>query len=153
MNQKRFEKVKLIEKRYIIKKRVLYKTVNGHKCIFPRPLARTDMIISAHNAIGHESFKKTKKQLGQNYFWESMNFDIAETLNCCKDCQMKKPFKKATTFNLIKPKFIWHAMSIDVVRPLSVSNLRVKYIIVAIWVISNEDTQNTENESRYLNMS
>lgn len=95
-------------------------------------MARSDLIVLAHKAIGHGGFRKTKEQLQQHYYWESMNFGLFNALNCCKDCKAKKPFKQATKFELVKPKIVWHTVSNDVVGPLPVSNLRSKYIIVAI---------------------
>lgn len=99
-------------------------------------MARSDLIVSAHKAIGHGGFRNTKEQLQQPYYWESMNFDISDTLNCCKDCQEEKPFKHTTKFKLVKPKFVWHTVLINLVGPLPVSNLRSKFITGAIEHLS-----------------
>lgn len=70
--------------------------------------------------------------LKENFYWESMSFDVHETISCCKECQSEKPFKGAVTFRLTPPGFAWHTVSIDVVGPLPTSNTKSKYIIVAI---------------------
>ena len=41
-------------------------------------------------------------------------------------------FKPSTTYKLVKPKFAWHTVSMDLIGPLPPSTTGVKYIIVAI---------------------
>ena len=122
---------KLMENTAVHKGQLL-KTIDEGNRIIPRPSQRTDLIMCAHKAVGHGAYRKTLEQLKQNFYWESMPFDVQETILCCKECQSEKPFKKATTFHLTRPNFAWHTVSIDVVGPLPLSNLRSKYIIVAI---------------------
>ena len=66
------------------------------------------------------------------YYWESLDFDIYNVICCCMAYQSKKPFHKNVFFKLVKPKFAWHTVSIDVVRPLPKSGFKFLYQIVAI---------------------
>lgn len=65
--------LKELKKNTVIEKGILYKIIDGRKLIYPQPSARMDIIMLAHKAIGHGGFKKTKEQLQQNYYWESIN--------------------------------------------------------------------------------
>lgn len=125
---------KILEKHMkdtVIEKNQLYKIINNKKHIFPIPSERVPLITAAHRAIGHGGFKKTLAQLQQNFYWESMSFDVQDTLQCCAECQAQKPFKQDTSFKLVESKFAWHTISIDVIGPLPPSH-KYKYIIVAI---------------------
>ena len=43
--------------------------------------------MNAHKLIGHGGTRKTLKQFLLNYYWESMPFDVHETLMVCAACQ------------------------------------------------------------------
>lgn len=88
--------------------------------------------MAAHLSTGNGGFHKTFEQIKLNYYWESLSFDIHDTISRCIKCQIEKPYKLRTTYRIIKPHFAWHTVSIDVVSSLIPSNTKVKYIIVTI---------------------
>ena len=90
------------------------------------------MIKVAHLLTGHGGLVKTMEQIKKDYYWESISFDVTEYINSCLICQSEVRFKPSTTYELVKPKFAWHTVSMDLVGPLPPSTIGVKYIIVAI---------------------
>ena len=85
-----------------------------------------------------------------------MNFDIAETIDCCQECQKDKPFKHSTSFKLVEPKFAWHTISVDIMGPFPTSVGNLKFIIVAIdhltkWVKAQAITDTgASNAARFI---
>ena len=57
---------------------------------------------------------------------------IYNVIWCCKACQSEKPYKHSTSFHLVKPKFAWHTVSIDVVGPIPKCSSGHIYLIIAI---------------------
>lgn len=88
--------------------------------------------MTAHLATGHGGFNKTSSQIQNCYYWESMSTDIHKVVHCCNVCQKNQPFSKSHSHCLIKPKFAFHTVSIDVVGPLATCTGGFKYLIVAI---------------------
>ena len=60
----------------VLENKVFYKLVDGKRLIFPRPSARTNIILRAYKATGHGGFFKTNAELKDKYFWESITFNI-----------------------------------------------------------------------------
>ena len=88
--------------------------------------------MNAHKLIGHGGTRKTLKQLSLDYYWDSLPFDVHETLMVSAECQKQKPFDNQVSYKFIKPNYAWHTVSVDVVGPFDSSSLRNKYLIVAI---------------------
>ena len=101
----------------VLENGILYKIVNKQKRIFVCPSKRTDTIMNAHKLIGHGGTRKTLKQLSLDYYWESMPFDVHETLMACAACQKQNPFDNQVSYKFIKPNYVWHTVSVDVVGP------------------------------------
>ena len=76
----------------VLENRILHKIVNKQKRIFVCPSKRTNTIMNAHKLIGHGGTRKTLKQLSLDYNWESMPFNVHETLMACAACQKQKLF-------------------------------------------------------------
>lgn len=110
----------------------LFKILGDRQFMFPKPSEQTQIVLNAHKVVGHGGVKKTLEHLKNDYYWEFMAFDVAETLACCAKCQINKPFKPAKVYRLVRPKFAWHTVSIDVMGPLAASTGNTKYVIVAI---------------------
>ena len=75
------------------------------------------------------------------FYWESANFDVSEYVNNYALCQSDRRFSPKTSFELVKPNFAWHTVSMDHIGPLLKSNNQHKYIIITIdhlikWVES-----------------
>jgi hypothetical protein len=110
----------------------LFKKVGDQLRLFVKPNDRMDVIKNCHNAIGHGGPRKTIEKICQDYYWESIAFDVADYINHCLICNSDKPFKPATQFEFVKPNFAFHTISMDLIGPLPSSNNNHKYIIVAI---------------------
>ena len=85
----------LAENTKIIKSQ-LFKTINGNDYLFVRPSERNSIIANCHWAIGHSGIKKTIEKIKQDYFWESINFDVTDYINSCIICQSDKKFSNTT---------------------------------------------------------
>ena len=90
------------------------------------------MIKVAHLLTGNRGLLKTIEQIKKDYYWESISFDVTEYINSCLVCQLEVRFKPSTTYKLVKPKFAWHTVSVNLIGPLPLITTGVKYIIVAI---------------------
>ena len=95
--------------------------------IFAKPSDRLDIICNAHRVTGHIAQTKTLEKIKEDYYWESLSFDVAKYINNCVLCQKDKPFNNSTTFNLIKPNFAFHTVSMDLIGPLPMGIAGVKY--------------------------
>ena len=58
--------------------------------------------------------------------------NVQDYINQCLLCQSDKGFKGAHAYELVKPNFAFHTVSMDLIGPLPTSNHKHKYIIVAI---------------------
>ena len=74
--------------------------------------------MAAHKVTGHGGIHKTLCQVQSSYYWESLSNDVADVVTCCYECQSNQPLAKSTSFNLVKPKFAFHTISINIVGPL-----------------------------------
>ena len=110
----------------------LFKELDGKSYILLRPSNRPEVIKVAHLLLRHGGLVKTMEQIKKDYYWESISLDVTEYINSCLICQSEVRFKPSTTYELVKPKFAWHTVSMDLVGPLPPSTIGVKYIIVAI---------------------
>ncbi|GFY00126.1 transposon Ty3-I Gag-Pol polyprotein [Trichonephila clavipes] len=60
------------------------------------PRCRIDKVMKlAHESVfeGHMGVKKTKERIKYNFFWPNMSGEIAEFVQTCKGCQLRKPEK------------------------------------------------------------
>ena len=95
-------------------------------------LQKEQTYYDALKCIGHGGMHKTIKELQNQYYWESMSFDVHKTISACVTCQKEKSFHKQVTYRCINLSFAWHTVLVDVVGPFETSSSRNKYIIVAI---------------------
>lgn len=105
-----------------IVKNQLFKLVNNKWLLYPPPSEQLGIIKNFHKVTGHAGNRKTLEKVCNDYYWESINFDIAEYVNNCALCQSNRRFTPKTSFELVKPNFAWHTISIDLIGPLPKSN-------------------------------
>ena len=110
--------LKTIQKKIVNKNSQLFYKFNGTSLLYPRPSERTQIILQAHKAIIHGGILKTLCQVQSQYYWESLATDVHDVVQCCAICQLNQPLAKKTSFNLVRPKFAFHTVSIDIVGPL-----------------------------------
>ena len=65
---------------------------------------------NSHKVTGHAGNRKTLEKTCNGYYWESINFDIAEYVNNCALCQSDRRFTPKTSFELVKPNFALHTV-------------------------------------------
>ena len=94
------------------------KLKNNNWYIFAKPSDRLDIIRNAHIVTSHSAQTKTLEKIIEDYLWERLSFDVAKYINNCALCQKDKPFNNSTTFNLNKPNFAFHTVSMILIRPL-----------------------------------
>ena len=73
---------------------------------------------NAHRLTGHSGHLKMAEKIKENYYWESLAFDVAKYVNNCVLCQKEKRFALSTLFSLIKLNFAFHTVSMDFIGPL-----------------------------------
>ena len=88
--------------------------------------------MAAHKVTGHGRIHKTLCQVQSSYYWESLSTDVADVVACCHECQSNQPLAKSTSFNLVKPKFAFHTISINIAGPLDKCAGGFSYIMFAI---------------------
>ena len=93
--------------------------------------------MAAYKVTGHGGIHKTLCQVQSSYYWESLSTDVADVVACCHECQSNQPLAKSTIFNLVKPKFAFHAISIDILGPLDKCAGGFKHIMAAIDDLTN----------------
>ena len=61
-----------------------------------------------------------------------MAFDVTGVIKKCATCQAHKPALKSTAYATVKPHYVWHSISIDVIGPLPPCSSKHQYIIIAV---------------------
>ncbi|GFX60434.1 retrovirus-related Pol polyprotein from transposon 17.6 [Trichonephila clavipes] len=88
------------------------------------PRCRIDKVMKlAHESVfgGHMGVKKTKERIKYNFFWPNMSGEIAEFVQTCKGCQLRKPEKigdKAPITPIVHPELPFEIVNIDVITPI-----------------------------------
>ena len=59
-------------------KNQLFKLVNNKWLLYPPPSEQLGIMKNSHKVTGHAGNRKTLENFCNNYYWESINFDIAE---------------------------------------------------------------------------
>ena len=95
---------------------------------------RKDIIIENHvSAIGgHKGITKTYYRIKQRYFWPRMKFEIANFINNCRDCQIKKLVRIKTRQEMTltdTPDAAFDKISMDIMGPLPTSSNGYNYIL------------------------
>ncbi|GFU01480.1 transposon Ty3-I Gag-Pol polyprotein [Trichonephila clavipes] len=70
---------------------------------------------------GHMGVKKTKERIKYNFFWPNMSGEIAEFVQTCKGCQLRKPEKigdRAPITPIVRPELPFEIVNIDVIGPI-----------------------------------
>ncbi|GFS91327.1 retrovirus-related Pol polyprotein from transposon 17.6 [Trichonephila clavipes] len=94
------------------------------------PRCRIDKVMKlAHGSVfgGHMGVKKTKERIKYNFFWPNMSGEIAEFVQTCKGCQLRKPEKigdRAPITPIVRPQFPFEIVNIDVIEPIQPSSGR-----------------------------
>ncbi|GFT92148.1 retrovirus-related Pol polyprotein from transposon 412 [Trichonephila clavipes] len=85
------------------------------------PRCRIDKVMKlAHESVygGHMGVKKTKERIKYNFFWPNMSGEIAEFVQTCKGCQLRKPEKigdRASITPIVRPELPFDIVNIDVI--------------------------------------
>ncbi|GFV38535.1 hypothetical protein TNCV_2221141, partial [Trichonephila clavipes] len=88
------------------------------------PRCRIDKVMKlAHESVfgGHMGVKKTKERIKYNFFWPNMSGKIAEFVQTCKGCQLRKPEKigdRAPITPIVRPELPFEIVNIDVIGPI-----------------------------------
>ncbi|GFV47000.1 hypothetical protein TNCV_3033971 [Trichonephila clavipes] len=88
------------------------------------PRCRIDKVMKlAHESVfgGHMGVKKTKERIKYNFFWPNMSGEIAEFVQTCKGCQLRKPGKigdRAPITPIVRPELPFEIVNIDVIGPI-----------------------------------
>ncbi|GFW45276.1 gypsy retrotransposon integrase-like protein 1 [Trichonephila clavipes] len=88
------------------------------------PRCRIDKVMKlAHESVfgGHMGVKKTKERIKYNFFWPNMSGEIAEFVQTCKGCQLRKPEKigdRAPITPIVRPELPFEIVNIDVIGPI-----------------------------------
>ncbi|GFY29213.1 retrovirus-related Pol polyprotein from transposon 17.6 [Trichonephila clavipes] len=76
----------------------------------------------AHESVfgGHMRVKKTKERIKYNFFWPNMSGEIAEFVQTCKGCQLRKPEKigDRAPITPVLPELPFEIVNIDVIGPI-----------------------------------
>ncbi|GFW98866.1 transposon Ty3-I Gag-Pol polyprotein [Trichonephila clavipes] len=89
------------------------------------PRCRIDKVMKlAHESVfgGHMGVKKTKERIKYNFFWPNMSGEIAEFVQTCKGCQLRKPEKigdRAPITPIVRPELPFEIVNIDVIGPIT----------------------------------
>ncbi|CAK9834636.1 Retrovirus-related Pol polyprotein from transposon 412 [Anthophora retusa] len=86
--------------------------------------------ISAY--AGHKGITKTFRRVREKYFWPSMKLDIANFVNTCRDCQLRKLTRVKTRAPMTltdTPGRAFDKISLDVVGPLPTTPSGNQYIL------------------------
>ncbi|GFY07745.1 retrovirus-related Pol polyprotein from transposon 412 [Trichonephila clavipes] len=92
------------------------------KLVLPR--CRIDKVMKlAHESVfgGHMGVKKTKERIKYNFFWPNMPGEIAEFVQTCKGCQLRKPEKigdRVPITPIVRPELPFEIVNIDVIGPI-----------------------------------
>ncbi|GFU66227.1 retrovirus-related Pol polyprotein from transposon 412 [Trichonephila clavipes] len=92
------------------------------KLVLPRCRIDKEMKL-AHESVfgGHMGVKKTKERIKYNFFWPNMSGEIAEFVQTCKGCQLRKPEKigdRAPITPIVRPELPFEIVNIDVIGPI-----------------------------------
>ncbi|GFS77431.1 hypothetical protein TNCV_4491141 [Trichonephila clavipes] len=85
---------------------------------------RIDKVMKlAHESVfgGHMGVKKTKERIKYNFFCPNMSGEIAEFVQTCKECQLRKPEKigdRAPITPIVRPELPFEIVNIDVIGPI-----------------------------------
>ncbi|GFU58725.1 hypothetical protein TNCV_932672 [Trichonephila clavipes] len=88
------------------------------------PRCRIDKVMKlAHESVfgGHMGVKKTKERIKYNFFWPNMSGEIAEFVQTCKGCQLRKTEKigdRAPITPIVHPELPFEIVNIDVIGPI-----------------------------------
>ncbi|GFU99799.1 retrovirus-related Pol polyprotein from transposon 412 [Trichonephila clavipes] len=88
------------------------------------PRCRIDKVMKlAHESVfgGHMGVKKTKERIKYNFFWPNMSGEIAEFVQTCKGCQLRKPEKigdRSPITPIVRPELPFEIVNIDVIGPI-----------------------------------
>ncbi|GFU90721.1 integrase catalytic domain-containing protein [Trichonephila clavipes] len=89
------------------------------------PRCRIDKVMKlAHESVFWRSYgvKKTKERIKYNFFWPNMSGKIAEFVQTCKGCQLRKPEKirdRAPITPIVHPELPFEIVNIDVIGAYS----------------------------------
>lgn len=95
---------------------------------------RKDIIIENHvSAIGgHKGITKTYYRIKQKYYWPRMKYEIANFINNCRECQLKKLVRIKNRQEMIltdTPDAAFDKVSMDIMGPLPTSPNNNNYIL------------------------
>lgn len=124
--------IKKLWKNMLVENQQLYKLIKDKKLLFPHPTEHSKLVWQAHHAVSLVVIRKIIAHLQQTYFWESMYFDVEDTLQACLKYQQHKPSNGPQPLKLTLPHFSWYTVSLDVVGLLNTTPGNFKYILVAI---------------------
>jgi hypothetical protein len=79
-----------------VEKGEFFKLINEDWKLYPKPSERMNIIRDSHRLTGHSGLLKTIKKINENYYWESITFDVTDYINSCIICQQEKNFRPKT---------------------------------------------------------
>ncbi|GFY34401.1 transposon Ty3-I Gag-Pol polyprotein [Trichonephila clavipes] len=88
------------------------------------PRCRIDKVMKlAHKSVfgDHMGVKKTKERIKYNFFWPNMSGKIAEFVQTCKGCHLRKPEKigdRAPITPIVRLELPFEIVNIDVIGPI-----------------------------------
>jgi len=118
----------------VVWKRIKRQGEPSRVVLFVPSSMKADIIREAHGHLlaGHDGLFKTKERIMQCYYWPCMDKDIADHLEQCRQCQVRKATNKAPQTELTplpqctEPNQRIHA---DLFGPLRTSGNNKKYIL------------------------
>ncbi|GFT50717.1 transposon Ty3-I Gag-Pol polyprotein [Trichonephila clavipes] len=121
------EELKLYKGNFLLIDGLIYhrdKILNEPVMQLVLPRCRIDKVMKlAHESVfgDHMGVKKTKERIKYNFFWPNMSGEIAEFVQTCKGCQLRKPEKigdRAPITPIVRPELPFEIVNIDVIGPI-----------------------------------
>src|SRR6266498_3118840 len=85
-----------------------------------------------HLLSGHFGLKATLTKLKERYYWPKIKNDVKSYIQTCDQCQRHEKTIDENELHSIKVKEPFYQWGIDIVKPLTETSRRNKYIVVAI---------------------
>jgi hypothetical protein len=116
---------------------VLYKQDTGKepRVVIPASLVPT-VLTSYHDLpfTAHQGTSRTTDFIRKKYWWETLTSDVKEYIQTCEACTKRKMGRRITAplGDQLEAKEFLEIMSLDIVRPLPVTDRRNKYLLTFV---------------------
>ena len=120
-------------KKYFVENNILYYRNNKKPQRVIKLFQKPTILYSLHDEQGvHLGIESTYNKIKDRFYWPGIYKDIKKYIQTCDICQRRGHEVKRQTLQLLKVKYPFHRVGIDIKGPLPITKHGNRYIIVTM---------------------